>query len=374
MEKTVPSKVKELVPESKSYSEMLAFERKLDFTITRKRNEFQEAIKRPIKLRKRLRIFVTNIFHVNDSIPSWELRIEGKLLDDNSRGVKRKFSSFFKSLVIELDKDLYGPDNHLVEWHRPASAPNETDGFQVKRPGDKPVKCIILMQLEHQTNQFKLDARLARLLGRQIGSRPAVINALWQYIKTHKLQDAREREYINCDQYLQQIFECQRLKFSEIPEKMSKLLAPPDPIKIDHLIQQGFGGQRSQGAIFDIDVEVDDGIKTQMSNFLTSTSNVEEIQQLDHQICEILDSINQSKTSLEFFSGFAHDPLKFINTWLASQARDLKLMTDQAGISEEERRAEYYYQPWMQEAVCRYFYRKVQQRRAELEIALTSKK
>ena len=29
--------------------------------------------------------------------------------------MKRKFSSFFKSLVIELDKDLYGPDNHLVE-------------------------------------------------------------------------------------------------------------------------------------------------------------------------------------------------------------------------------------------------------------------
>lgn len=28
---------------------------------------------------------------------------------------KKKFSSFFKSLVIELDKDLYGPDNHLVE-------------------------------------------------------------------------------------------------------------------------------------------------------------------------------------------------------------------------------------------------------------------
>lgn len=27
----------------------------------------------------------------------------------------RKFSSFFKSLVIELDKELYGPDNHLVE-------------------------------------------------------------------------------------------------------------------------------------------------------------------------------------------------------------------------------------------------------------------
>lgn len=35
---------------------------------------------------------------------------------------KRKFSSFFKSLVIELDKDLYGPDNHLVEVRQIASA------------------------------------------------------------------------------------------------------------------------------------------------------------------------------------------------------------------------------------------------------------
>ena len=35
-------------------------------------------------------------------------------MNDPSK-VKRKFSSFFKSLVIELNKDLYGPDNHLVE-------------------------------------------------------------------------------------------------------------------------------------------------------------------------------------------------------------------------------------------------------------------
>lgn len=36
---------------------------------------------------------------------------------------KKKFSSFFKSLVIELDKDLYGPDNHLVEVSVSAEAP-----------------------------------------------------------------------------------------------------------------------------------------------------------------------------------------------------------------------------------------------------------
>lgn len=36
---------------------------------------------------------------------------------------KKKFSSFFKSLVIELDKDLYGPDNHLVEVSSHPAAP-----------------------------------------------------------------------------------------------------------------------------------------------------------------------------------------------------------------------------------------------------------
>jgi len=34
-------------------------------------------------------------------------------------------------------------------------------------------------------------------------------------------------------------------------------------------------------------------------------------------------------------------------------------MTDVAGNPEEERRADFYYQPWAQEAVCRYFYGKV---------------
>lgn len=101
--------------------------------------------------------------------------------------MKRKFSSFFKSLVIELDKDLYGPDNHLVEWHRTATT-QETDGFQVKRPGDRNVRCTILLLLDYQPLQFRLDSRLARLLGIHTQTRPMVISALWQYIKTHKLQ------------------------------------------------------------------------------------------------------------------------------------------------------------------------------------------
>lgn len=39
-------------------------------------------------------------------------------------------------------------------------------------------------------------------------------------------------------------------------------------------------------------------------------------------------------------------------------------MTDVAGNPEEERRAEFYHQPWSQEAVSRYFYCKVGRARA----------
>lgn len=43
-------------------------------------------------------------------------------------------------------------------------------------------------------------------------------------------------------------------------------------------------------------------------------------------------------------------------------------MTDVVGNPEEERRAEFYFQPWAQEAVCRYFYSKVNSSPAMLPV------
>uniref|UniRef100_A0A3B4XTL1 SWI/SNF related BAF chromatin remodeling complex subunit D1 n=1 Tax=Seriola lalandi dorsalis TaxID=1841481 RepID=A0A3B4XTL1_SERLL len=340
-DKILPQRIRELVPESQAYMDLLAFERKLDQTIMRKRLDIQEALKRPIKQKRKLRIFISNTFNPakpdaedgEGTVASWELRVEGRLLEDTAVSKyeatkqKRKFSSFFKSLVIELDKDLYGPDNHLVEWHRTATT-QETDGFQVKRPGDVGVRCTVLLMLDYQPPQFKLDPRLARMLGIHTQTRPVIIQALWQYVKTHKLQDPHEREFINCDKYLQQIFETQRMKFSEIPQRLHALLMPPEPIIINHVISVDPNDQKKT-ACYDIDVEVDDTLKTQMNSFLLSTASQQEIAGLDN-----------------------------------------KTMTDVVGNPEEERRAEFYYQPWAQEAVCRYFYSKVQQRRQELEQAL----
>ena len=365
MDRVCPPKTNDIVPEVKSYQEMLDFERKLDFNISRKSLDIQESLKRPARIKKTLRIFITNLFYnqQDSGAPSWEVRIEGRLTDDN-RLPKRKFSSFFKSLVIELDSAIYGPDNHLVEWHRTATTA-ETDGFQVRRAGDLPVKCTILLQLDHKPSHFKMNPKLARLVGRRTDTRQSIIFALWQYIKNNALQDPIDREYINNDEYLRQTFDCKRMKFSEIPGKLDQLLTPPDPIVINHSIVRG--SCETQRATFDFEVEIEDTIDTRVLNHDTA-----EIRQLDEKVFGLVAEIKRSVGNYEFFSDFSKDPQQSITKWLASQSNDLKMMTEQMGDAEEERRADYYYQPWMQEAVCRYFYRKVQERRNELELALGS--
>uniref|UniRef100_A0A671LRV9 SWI/SNF-related matrix-associated actin-dependent regulator of chromatin subfamily D member 3-like n=1 Tax=Sinocyclocheilus anshuiensis TaxID=1608454 RepID=A0A671LRV9_9TELE len=311
----------------------------------------------PQRQKRKLRLYISNTFNPakpdaedsEGSIACWELRVEGKLLDDPGK-MKRKFSSFFKSLVIELDKDLYGPDNHLVEWHRTPTT-QETDGFQVKRPGDVNVRCTLLLMLDYQPPQFKLDPRLARLLGIHTQTRSSIIQALWQYVKTNKLQDSHDKEYINCDKYFQQYF-------GSVVDCALLFLCSVD------------ANDQKKTACYDIDVEVEDPLKAQMSSFLLSTANQQEIASLDNKIHETIESINQLKIQRDFMLSFSRDPKGYIQDWLKSQSRDLKLITDVVGNPEEERRAEFYHQPWSQEAVSRYFYCKIQQRRQELEQAL----
>ncbi|VDO94305.1 unnamed protein product [Schistosoma margrebowiei] len=77
------------------------------------------------------------------------------------------------------------------------------------------------------------------------------------------------------------------------------------------------------------------------------------------------------KVHREFYLEFSRDPQTFISRWLASQCRDFWVMTDATpGHPEEERHAEFYNAHWTQEAVMRYFYNRISQRRQDLEHAL----
>ena len=47
------------------------------------------------------------------------------------------------------------------------------------------------------------------------------------------------------------------------------------------------------------------------------------------QIHETVETINQLKTNREFFLSFARQPQEFLNNWLISQTRDLKVGPDE---------------------------------------------
>merc|ERR1719509_203106 len=70
------------------------------------------------------------------------------------------------------------------------------------------------------------------------------------------------------------------MKFAEIPQRLNPLLHPPDPIVINHVItvEELRQAETKKTACYDIDVEVDDTLKTQMNNFLLSTASQLEIQ------------------------------------------------------------------------------------------------
>lgn len=63
-----------------------------------------------------------------------------------------------------------------------------------------------------QPPQYKLDPRLARLLGVHTQTRASIMQALWLYIKNNKLQDSHEKEYINCNRYFRQVTDGLRLR------------------------------------------------------------------------------------------------------------------------------------------------------------------
>jgi len=154
----------------------------------------------------------------------------------------------------------------------------------------------------------------------------------------------------------------------EIPQRVQGLLQHPDPLVLNHVIR--YDGPEKNTACYDIDVEMDDGIKQQMSGFLQSHANMPDINVLDQKIYDIVEQINEFKVRRDFYSNFSEHPREFVERWLISQSRDLKNMTEQSQDFELERHADHFFQPHTQEGVYRYIYGKVIQKRMELEATL----
>lgn len=378
----------EFSDDSQMYRQLLDMERRLDWTITRKRVEVQDALQRITPTIRTLRIFLSHtvsgqtwqqpvtasvgegeagkVEHDSgDGIPAWQLRIDGRLLEppnqrSKDRNPPRKFSTLIKQMVVELDRDaaLY-PDGNIVEWVRSPNQP-QLDGFTIRRKGDTPTKVRVLLYLDQQPEQYKIHPDLGNLLGVREESRTGVVQALWNYIKVQGLQDKVDRRMVRADTHLLPIFRSETVLFQHLPELVNRYLAPPDPIILHYTVNPAVPPAEKPGA-WDVDVKLEDTVlKSRMAQAVAQMTNesARDLVKLDDEIAVHVQSLNNSHIKRTFMRSFADDPQNFIQTWIASQSRDLESAlgsgpSEGATVRQEDlRRSEYFQLPWVEEAVA----------------------
>jgi len=380
----------EFSTDSQMYRDLLDMERRLDWTMTRKRVEVQDALQRISPTTRTLRIFLSHTVsgqpwqqgmergafsgaegdpkvnpETGEGIPAWQLRIDGRLLEIPNQRAKdrvppRKFSNLIKQLVVELDRDmnLY-PEGNIVEWVRGPNQPS-MDGFTIRRKGDTPTKIRVILHLEQQPEQYKVHPELGNLLGVKEDSRIGVVQALWNYIKVQGLQDKVDRRMVRADAHLRPLFGAESVMFQQLPEVVNRYLLPPDPIILHYNLNPAIPPPEKPGA-WDVEVKLDDsGLKSRMSHAVVqlATETARDLAKLDDEIAMHVQSLNNAHLKRSFLRAFADDPQQFIQTWLASQSRDLETMlasgpSDAATVRQEDlRRSEFFRLPWVEEAVA----------------------
>ncbi|KAF8312533.1 SWI/SNF complex 60 kDa subunit [Clavulina sp. PMI_390] len=364
------------------YNGLRDAERKLDWTLSRKVMEVQDSLNKTMTRRRTLRVYVSHTtrnqswqnseeetpavdFDSGKGIPSWELRVEGKLLpgpsdaEDSTSSLPpppaRKFSTFLKSAIIELDRDprIY-PEESIIEWHRNPSLPPE-DGFVLRRRGDFTIRVRILLHLDHTPERCQVAASLGDVLGLRQGSRVEVITALYQYIKLHGLQDKIDRRIVKPDDALRRAGLPETFPFQDVPSVVHRFLHPSEPATILHTITVESGASSSTTA-YDIEIDMDDReYKSRIRDVLDRLAPTTDtrVARLDHEISETTQAIRASQLKQQFFQGFAHSPQTFISDWMASQSRDLEtILGNDRGVPDElMRRSDFFRLPWVDEAV-----------------------
>lgn len=441
----------DLMRESPSYRNLVRMEEKLDLAIMRKQQDIKESLKSQSYFESRVfRLYLFNTYRsqpgaagtTEDDVPSWSLRIQGRLLNkseerpsksNNSTNQERanqaargipspvtdpvgpgvpilqsspsislsgvnqnaqvgnpntpltpipgappgdaqqsvitgqppKCSDIFKRIVIELDKEFY-PENNLIEWKRNDKEPS-SDGFEISRSGDKEFTAKIFLYIDHKPEQFRLSHALSRLIGVKTDTKKGIFAGVWQYIKKNRLQCVDDRSAVRLDQGLKGLLgpmnaNMEVLKLQQLFTVVKSHMGPPEPLMIEYEVKLN-GDVVDNQDCYDIQVNVQDTTLLETARkagvFGLELPQSAEFEALREKHLFALVKIAEHKKRRDFFKGFCSNPVQFINHLILSQTRDLKVLGGSTGRNpEEERKAAFYQQQWVHEAVPRYLLRK----------------
>ncbi|KAL7668166.1 hypothetical protein ACOME3_008880 [Neoechinorhynchus agilis] len=409
----------------KQYAKLITCDRMLSSFLRKKSMEHEAMLFNPPKYKLKLRLFVTSQFFPNGildyappcngntalvmgqefdkRLPGWEIRVEGKLLNRSGQVLhcmERKFSSLCKAVVVELDRDMYGPDNHILEWKQ-SSRKDLVDGFRV----DQRLGQFLGLPA------FDSDNRVQRLY-----SKDDVIQALWTYVKQNKLFDGTQPELIRCDQNLSMVFDSpdKRIKVCEMAGRVQRYMYPPDPVVIrqtarvntEYQTTSHMDGPPSYPAlqnltidnqtcggvtvsVRDVEMEFDDIIQNVYQRNSSRRKECKRIiDSMDIDIVKNIETLNDLAEKIKFYGQLVHDPQKVFTGWLESQTDDLKCLRklgclplssvipgldlalcdaySNSCFCDERRQA------WIQEAITRYMQNVMEKRKQETEEAAAS--
>jgi SWI/SNF-related matrix-associated actin-dependent regulator of chromatin subfamily D len=332
------------LPEGDIFRRILDVEAKMDFYLHKAQLRLQRALSDPIRqtfTSSRILRFTVSNTHEGQPIidgqevtyqgkePSWSIRLSGRLLDAQGNmatgtGTK-KMSSFFKSIVVQLDRNEF-PNQWNIVWNRSRSADDvDTFTFTHKSRRESTVN-IYLYPANHQSGPETFSPspalREALDLTSPHYSRQDLLIAIWRYIRQHELQDPMRKSSVRCNEALKGIFDLDGFEYDDLPDLLQGQMLTAEPIHIPYQIRFCKDNRDADVAI-DIPVELD----LQPFPNLNLNSHQSKINEMNRYVSEHIDRIGSKKRKRDFYLDFATDPLFFMYEWLQSQYRDQSVMS-----------------------------------------------
>lgn len=358
---SIPRSIDALVPEVELYRRLQEAEKRIDVLTARKFGDGTESLGKIPRTKELLRIFIYNTAEnqpwqgqESEGEPSWTLRIEGRLVnDEGDESTRKKFSSFVSGIAVDLipnnlEPSQQIPKENVIEWHEPhdpKAKGAEFDGLDIKRPGSENLRAKITIQPREYPLKLKTSPELRALVGVAETTQHDAVYSLWQYIQLNNLQAADDKRIINCDESLSKLFGVPRFNFKEVIQMLGRHLSPNKPIVLDYEIKVDRASTLGD-LVIDVEVPVEnfsaqEALKSETKKLVTEHD--ESIKELNTKIVMGIQGLHNAHRKYQFYDKLSQDPVNFFKEFTESHSKLLKILSGDEGYNEENvRKAEFY--------------------------------
>ncbi|EFJ41901.1 hypothetical protein VOLCADRAFT_107519 [Volvox carteri f. nagariensis] len=316
------------------------------------------------------------------------------------------FTAVMRRVEVVLDPDLYPGELGRVAWDKGNHTGPQREAIEVRRQGSRTCKATVLLWPDYQPERYVLPPLLAEVLGMMAHeTRSRIMVALYGFIKSRRLQDPKNPINVKLTPELAQsckllavivmvVFGCRTLKLSDLGGRLSGLLQPVPPVRIEYNIKlddlklsshshshshshahahhPGFGPRGSPT----------------MASVLQGYYKEKEIEGMDAKLANLIRRLNECRRRRALLLAFAHSPVDVTYALLAAQAglrwrrrggggggererergghgreeeaRDVRMARQGSGRDYElERRTEVFRQRWVEDAVMNYLHKRL---------------